>query len=129
MKMHTQTKIKILSVWVLKWYEDRWNSIILQGTWKAHPDKLGHFVAHVFITWFWLFVTHSWVALLIDFWINMQIEVMDGTRPRRSLYHPDSEGHIVFANQEDYEEQTIEGFSLKDLIAGFVGSIISYLIF
>ncbi len=108
-----------------KWSEDKWTSIIAPkffGITFYHPDKLGHLIAHGLITWLWLWFTGgSDIALLVDLWINTQVEVMDGTRPRRELTA------WAFESQDQYEQLTIEGFSVKDWIAGILGSLLSYL--
>jgi hypothetical protein len=112
-------KFTICGLWVKRWSKDSWTSIILVGTWMAHPDKLGHFLAHLFVTLAWLWLGLSWYhALLADAVLNTMVEVVDGTRPRRTL----GGRGIKFLDQEAYEDYAIEGFSIKDWIAGLVGS-------
>lgn len=110
--------------------QDSWTSMISNPF--RHPDKAGHCMAHVFITFVWVFlikfilnveVTFNVVllAMVIDLWINTQIEIMDGTRPRADISWMLP---MTFTNNEDYFNATVEGFSYKDWFAGIFGSLI-----
>lgn len=106
-----------------KWNEDRWTSRI--DTPFPHPDKLGHFAVHFVFTY--LMILLGWpvlYAFLTSLIVNLKIEIVDGTRPRRKLSFREPPQFVIFTNQEDYENETIEGFSIRDFISGVAGSII-----
>ena len=106
--------------------KDSWFSMINDPF--RHPDKAGHFVIHLVITIVALLLIHPWwMAVVIDLVINALNEVVDGTRPRRRLFF--NGFRICFNNQTQYEDNTIEGWSHKDFIAGLVGSALALTIF
>lgn len=114
--------LKTAMIKLTRWHEDRWTSMI--GSPFRHPDKLGHFAAHFVITY--LMILLGWpilYAFLSDLIINLTVEIVDGTRPRRKLSFRRHMDFVVFVSQADYEAETIEGFSIKDFLAGLIGSV------
>lgn len=117
-------KISLFSgrLFLLKWKFDSWTSMIQDPF--PHPDKLGHFIAHFILTSIFFLFIGDWRGILFDVWINTQVEVMDGSRPRKHLYWG---GFVIyFQSQTQYEERTIEGFSLKDWISGLLGAVLAW---